>query len=438
MKLLCRLAPLMVIGLSLPGPAFSESEAPRPLPLEEAVAIALKQNPAISAAANASEAAGAGVIQAKSGRWFSLDADMLGQRTFRISPLAGQLGFALQDTLSTVVTFTQPLSTGGKVEALVAQARAGRDASLSSLRLARQQVAFQTRQAYYAALLAAEAAQVAEEAKKSADEHLRIARVRFEAGAAPQFDVLQAEAFVARSEQTLIRAKNAAEASQIALNTAMGVPAGERFQLISPGLRQAPAEPLESLLSEAEKERPDLDQLRRQAQAARASISAAKADRKPSLSFIATYTGLSPESSFSVSGYDAFLAAHLNLMNGNRAEAGIAQAVSYHKAALDSVERLRQSVVLDVRSAHLDIAAARAALEAADKEVTQATEAHRVAVVRYNEGMGTSVEILDAEAQLSGARNRRSQARFEYNLALAHLDLAVGRDPQTDRPNSRS
>jgi outer membrane protein TolC len=431
-RLVCRLPLVLLVCLFLPNPVLGEEEQVKTLPLEEAVAIALKQNPAISAAINSSRAAEAGVIGARSGRWFSLDAAMQGQRSFRLSPLASELGFSNRDSLTTTVTLTQPLSTGGKVDSLVAQARAGREASAANLRLARQQVAFQAREAYYGALLAAEAAAVAGEAKRSAEEHLRIARARFQEGASPRFDVLQAEAFVARTEQALIRANNGAEIAREALNTAMGLPAGRRFELVSPPLGQASAEALPDLLAEAEKKRPDLEYLRWQAQVLEASIASTRADRRPSFSFLASYTALSPETQFFIGGYDVFLVGRLNLLNGDRTEAEIAQATSGHRAALDAVEQLRQAVALGVRSSHLNIAAAAAALEAAQREVQQAAEAHRIAVLRYKEGMGTSVEILDAETQLSDARNRSSQARYDYNLALAQLDLAVGRDPALD------
>ncbi|MBE9566390.1 MAG: TolC family protein, partial [Proteobacteria bacterium] len=57
-----------------------------------------------------------------------------------------------------------------------------------------------------------------------------------------------------------------------------------------------------------------------------------------------------------------------------------------------------------------------------------AQEAHRIATLRYQEGVGTSVEILDAEAALEGAKTRLNGALFGLNLAVAQLDLAGGLD----------
>ncbi len=68
-----------------------------------------------------------------------------------------------------------------------------------------------------------------------------------------------------------------------------------------------------------------------------------------------------------------------------------------------------------------------AQIAAGEKEVTQATEALRIANLRYREGVGTSVEVLQAEASLQDARTRLNQSVFTLNLAVAALDLAVGK-----------
>ena len=94
------------------------------------------------------------------------------------------------------------------------------------------------------------------------------------------------------------------------------------------------------------------------------------------------------------------------------------------------LESERQQIELAVKSAYVTLESAQAQVAAAGKEVAQAEEARRIATLRYQEGVGTSVEILDAEANLEEAKTRLNSAVLGLNLALARLDLAVGRDWQ--------
>jgi outer membrane protein TolC len=74
-------------------------------------------------------------------------------------------------------------------------------------------------------------------------------------------------------------------------------------------------------------------------------------------------------------------------------------------------------------------------VDAAQRELVQAQEAQRVANIRYQEGVSTAVEILDAEADLEGAKTRLNTAIFDRDLALAELDLAMGRDWRASIPD---
>jgi len=121
------------------------------------------------------------------------------------------------------------------------------------------------------------------------------------------------------------------------------------------------------------------------------------------------------------------LAANWSLFNGGEVTAKIRSAEAQLRRSQNELTALQLQVELEVKSACLLLESAAAQKRAAEKEVEQATEAHRIATLRYQEGVGTSVEVLDAEANLSGARTRLNAAIYNLNLAVANLDLAVGR-----------
>jgi outer membrane protein TolC len=89
-------------------------------------------------------------------------------------------------------------------------------------------------------------------------------------------------------------------------------------------------------------------------------------------------------------------------------------------------EQVRQGIELEVKQSLLSIEEARQRIATAETAVTQAEESLRIARVRYEAGVSTSVELTDAETALTQARTNRVNATYDYALALARLDKARG------------
>ncbi len=304
-----------------------------------------------------------------------------------------------------------------------------------------QQIAFAVRESYYRVLTAEQGVTVAQDVVDSAEEHLRVARLRYEAGVVPQFDVLAAEARVARVEQGLISAVAARDIGWANLSTVLGVPIPSGTKLSAPPPVASGEADLEDLREEALANRPDLLTADATRAVAVAALEVARAATRPTVSAGLSYTlrgqTVIAGDLFGVPGQDIVVsqnsgyivvAANYSLFDGGQAEGEIRTAGANVTQAEKGVEGLEQRIELEVKSAYLLLSAARAQVEAAQKEVAQAQEAHRVATLRYDEGVGTSLEILDAEANLEGARTRLNGATYGLNLAVAQLDLAVGRD----------
>jgi len=411
---------------------------PSVLTLEEAIEIALEYNPQVGAAAQGVLASEGVVMQATSRAMPRLNVEAT-----RTTPV-DLPDFSFQSTDSswaTSITISQPLYTGGSVERAIAAARGYLLGSRGGHRRTQQEIAFAVRQSYYLVLTTEQGVRVAEEVMASAQEHLRVARLRFQAGVAPQFDVLAAEARGARVEQGLISAGAERDIAWAALSAVLGVTVPEDTELVTPLAVAATATDMATLIQEALVERGDVVAARAQVAAADALVGVARARRHPAISAIASYTLRekttlsgddfgSPGADLVVAQNSGFVAlsATWSLFNGGEVAGEIQTAEAERSGAQRQVESLEQQVELEVRSAYLLVAAARAQVAAAQKEAAQAQEAHRIATLRYQEGVGTSVEILDAEAALEGAKTRLNGALFGLNLAVAQLDLAGGRD----------
>jgi len=422
--------------------AAAEEPAPSTLSLEQAIELALKHNPTAAIAEQGVWAARGLVTQAVSALAPRLDVSAQRVTPVNLPPFSFQ---SSNSSLETTFSISQPLFTAGSLQKGVRAAGDYLHGSEGNYQRTRQQIAYLVRQTYYGVLTAEEGVKVIQEVLSSARESLRVARVRYEAGVAPQYDVLAAEARLARVEQELIAAESARDTGWAALGTVLGVAIPPDTGLTTPRPAETSPQRLTDLQTEALAKRPDLRTSAAQVAVARAQLAIARAARWPTVSAAATYSlrpkttipgesfGLPPgtELIVSQSGGYIVLAASWSLYNGGQVFGSIRTAEARLRQAEQAVASLKLQINLDIQTAYLSLEAARAQVPAARKEVDQAQEAQRIARLRYQEGVGTSIEILDADANLEGAKTRLNQAIFGLNLAAAQLELAAGREVVT-------
>ena len=93
---------------------------------------------------------------------------------------------------------------------------------------------------------------------------------------------------------------------------------------------------------------------------------------------------------------------------------------------LTTRDQLRQNVTLEVRQAYLNISDAQTRAASATLGAQQAAEAARIAALRYQNGLGTFLDVINAQAQLAQAQINELNAQYDYQTALAQLVRAVG------------
>ena len=96
------------------------------------------------------------------------------------------------------------------------------------------------------------------------------------------------------------------------------------------------------------------------------------------------------------------------------------------------IEDLRQLVELDVRRAWIELQDALAKIQSERGNVALAQEGLRLAVVRFQEEVGTQAETLDAELALTNAETSLAVALHDYAVAHAALEKAAGMSWATD------
>lgn len=321
-----------------------------------------------------------------------------------------------------------PLYTGGRVEAQIALAQANLRGAEATFNRTKQQVVYSAEQIYLQGLLASENIAAARRALETANESLRVAQARFGTGVAPQFDVLQAEVAVANAEQALVRAQTGAASAQINLNAALNLGQDTPLELTDTLAPRPVDGTLADSIARALRDRPDLVAFRNQIAVAQAGIDVAASGGLPIVSLGAGYdlNNANGQSTGVFGSWSVTLGVTLSVFDGGITQAKIREAQVRLEQLKVREAQTRQQIELDVRQAWLALQQAAGELTAASKAVEQGREAARLARVRYQAGVGTSLELLTAQSTLAQAELSLASARFNQNAARIQLILATG------------
>jgi outer membrane protein len=312
---------------------------------------------------------------------------------------------------------------------------------------ARAQVALQAVTAYYAVLAAEALYQVAVQNLTTQNQHLDQTQGFFSIGTRPEIDVLTAKTAAAQAQLQLVQAKNTVRLDRVQLLQAMGLTDHSYLgRPLEPG-SQAPlpeeAQPINELVQRALDLRPDYAAARDRVIAAEEQVRVARGGFFPVISLIGTLTGSgSFGSSVNVSGgaVNANLASSgapfVSLQggisitwpfdDGGEAYFTLKQNEALVKVARDTMENLRQQMLAGVEQAYITVVNARQNLDAARVVLAQADKQLETANGRYTSGVGTIIELTDAQNQDITARSQLVQAEFSLGVARAGLRMQLG------------
>jgi len=410
------------------------------LTLEKSLKLALEQNPFHLAAEKNVDTAKSQVRQAAAAFFPSLN----GQGTTNLSEKVMELEFPSlipgQPPQRVEVDFTRdyqftfalniPIFTGGRLMSGYKQAGYQLKSSRQGVRQSRQDVIYNTKRAFYGILLARKFVEVAQEAVDVAEELHKNIEVQYEVGLASKFDLLRSEVQVANLKPQLIRAENNLKVAKLSLKNIMGMDQSHPIEVKGELIYQ-PADPaLETALETAMRNRPELKQFRLQKKVAGEAVIMARSSGLPSVSISGQYNYWADQFNFKEDNWSNFyslnLMVNIPIFNGLATHARVAQAKSALKELDFNQKGLVDQIRFEVRQAILNLQEARQSLMSQEKNVDQAQESLRIAELNYKEGMVTVLDVQQAQTALSQAKTNYSQALYDYVVAQAELQKAMG------------
>ena len=305
--------------------------------------------------------------------------------------------------------------------------RITRDFYVTDLNRVQNETALSVKDQYFNVLRDQEQVSVYQQQVTADQESVRVTQAQVTAGAVAQFDLLTAQTTLSNAQQQLSSARDTLALAQVNLNNLLGIDADTPIALQVPALPPLTQTFDKTALTQtAYAQRPEVIQASNNIVIAQRLVKLAGASLLPSLSLVGSgnYNGYVNSGSHDNVSLSAVLG--IPLYDGGTTRAKIKEAQSDLRSQQVTQSQLRENVAVEVRQALANINDAQTRASSAGLGAQQAAEAYRLANVRYQNGIGTILDVVNAQAQLAQARSNLLNAQYDYQTSLAQLTRAVG------------
>jgi outer membrane protein TolC len=248
-----------------------------------------------------------------------------------------------------------------------------------------------------------------------------------QAGTAPRIEAARTAVQLHTEEYNLSIARNNFELAKLALGRAIGLPLGQQFELADT-LPYSDITPLtvDDALNIAYKSRNDFRSALESQKAAAQTLSAAKGERYPTVAVNGDYGDIGPTFGHSHGDFTFQAGIRIPLFTGGRIKGDITQAEAELRQRKAEAENIRGQIDQDVRTALLNLNAAKEQVEVAKQNVELANESLARSKDRFTSGVTDSVEVVQAEQALASANDQFITSLYNHNFSKLSLARALG------------
>lgn len=330
------------------------------------------------------------------------------------------------------ISVTQPLYTGGKLTYALQIAKTNLNKSIEEERSAKQNLTHQVKEAYYRAWLAEQSLIVAKSSYENLGHHVEQVEKLYKVGTSSKFDLLRAEVQHQSLKPQIITAENGLSLAKLSLATLIGFDKDKEFSVaVNPDTLQLPEQynaELTDLLNQAFENRSELRQLQYGAELSHINTLITNAERKPNVGLTLSYEGTGDE----LNAGDWNKSWSLTLgVQGKIFDATIKPKVEAAKQNEELIaiqeSALKDKIRLELQQALQGIKEALESIKANQAQMKLAQESLRMTQARFDAGMATTIDIMDAQLELDKASNGYYKGISDYLTALSKLDLTIGK-----------
>ena len=399
----------------------------RPITADEAVRIALKTQPTLDTARSAIAAASGRTEQVRSG----LNPVLAGSVAYtHANVLAGNSSVGTSVSTSpgyqASTTLRQLLFDFEHTRNLVRQASLLEKVASTGLTRAENDLALQVKQAFYTYVQSERLVGVNEANVQNQQEHVALADARLKSGLGLPSDVVRAQTAVAEAVLNLNLAQSTASTVRINLATFMGIDPRTPLTATDSEEPSEVSSDISALVARGLKQRPEILQAQAGLDSTTYGIKAAKSTDSPS---IGASIGLSSRGLDFPPRNDLFAVGATvtwTPFDGGLTRGKMRESQANSDAARSQLATAKLIVTQDISQSYLSVKTSEQRLVTADAEIANATESVRLAEGRYRSGLGTFIDVLDAQTSLFTAKSNRVNALSAISQARAALRRAIG------------
>ena len=422
--------------------AISGQTAEMTLTLQKAFELADANDPTMINARLDVEAGDAEVDQASAASYPVIKASGSMSR-FMIAPVSfipsfGNVRFVPILDYTADLTLQQPIWLAGKINLARQAAKTYRKVARTSVSTNTAAIKSQIVQSFYGLMLARELVTLTQESMDQAERQAQTVERMYDAGMSSEFDMLRAQVALKSIEPELSNAKKMAQLAELNLINRLGLDAETKLKL--DGNLTAPA------MTSA---RPSVADAYRQALNSRSEFTLLELQRQlrtigmkvekrslywPSVFFIMNYRRQAQQDKFDIGAtgwsesFNWILQFEIPLFDGFATDARVQKAgIEIRRVALQRLQ-LEQGVRLEVTNAISELQRAAEQLSSREATVAMAEKAHKISLTRYEQGIGTQLEVLDAQLALNNAKLGQLQGYYDLRVAEAEYARIVEND----------
>ena len=410
----------------------------QPITLEQAVELAIRNNLDLQEARLNVERSRRELQQARGALYPTLDlgsdftnsdtasnnrsAERFGDRTFD-----DQVGDSTT-SFSGNLTLSYDIYEGGRRGADIRRAKKAVEFSQLDLERLTEQTIFEAKRDYYSLQDSDSQVDIEQAAVEDATQTLRDARLLQEAGLGTRFDVLRAEVELANAAQRLTSAKAGQEIASRQLVETLNL--GQRVDLQTADEIEKAGEwnlALEESIIAAYDSRAELEQFLVNREINREQKQIALANIRPQLSIFGQvdFLEVSDDDTDVSSGYTVGAQLRWAIFDGGVAKAIARQEEVDIALAENGFANQRDRIRLEVEQAFYNLAANEDNIDTALKAVELAEESLRLARLRFQAGVGTQTDVIEAQTELTTSRGNLLTAVVNYNQSLNEIQRAI-------------
>jgi len=310
-----------------------------------------------------------------------------------------------------------------------------------SYQASRATVITEVKKAYYDVLIAQEQAKLIAQSLARGEQALNDTRLLYKQGLATDLDTLRAFVNVENLRPTLIKAQTLVDIAKTVLKTKLNLNPSEEILLTDSLVfdDNPPILTFETAYREALENRPEVSQLKLQIDVAEAQIDAELANFLPTLDAQAQYQRLTLANNFNFDqyswgtnlsvGFQLSVPLSLPFLTGNymRTSAKVQQAKLEKKKSETLYDNVRENIRAEVQNALSTLEETTKRLRVQATTVQSAERSYTITRLRRAQGLGSALELTDAELALTQAKGNYLQAVYDYLIAKINLEQSLGR-----------